>query len=165
MMDAATHTTIELQKEYLHFSAAHFTIFSATERENLHGHNFQVAATLDGPVAGDGLCFDYNEVKSRLKTLCDSLDETVLLPERSPHLEVRREDGLVYADFADEHIPFLPRDVKTLPVRNITVEELVHWFLTSLLSDPGFRALPIDRIRLQVASGAGQWASTEWKKP
>jgi hypothetical protein len=29
-----TFTTIEITKDYLHFSAAHFTIFSATEREN-----------------------------------------------------------------------------------------------------------------------------------
>ena len=29
-------TTIELEKEAFHFSAAHFTLFSATERENLH---------------------------------------------------------------------------------------------------------------------------------
>jgi hypothetical protein len=39
-------TVIEIQKEYLHFSAAHFTIFSATVRENLHGHNFHVGAQL-----------------------------------------------------------------------------------------------------------------------
>ena len=37
-------TTIELSKEYLKFSAGHFTVFSATERERLHGHNFSVSA-------------------------------------------------------------------------------------------------------------------------
>ena len=83
--------TIELHKDYLHFSAAHFTIFSATERENLHGHNFQVAAFLEGPINDDGLCFDYNEVKTRLKQLCDSLDETVLLPAESPHIEIEND--------------------------------------------------------------------------
>ena len=35
-------TTLELYKEEMKFSAGHFTIFSATERENLHGHNFSV---------------------------------------------------------------------------------------------------------------------------
>ena len=30
-------TTIEIDKENLKFSAAHFTIFSGTERERLHG--------------------------------------------------------------------------------------------------------------------------------
>ena len=34
--------TIRLAKENMKFSAAHFTIFSASERERLHGHNFRV---------------------------------------------------------------------------------------------------------------------------
>ena len=32
-----------------------YTIFSATERENLHGHNFQVEAILEGNIGDDGL--------------------------------------------------------------------------------------------------------------
>ena len=32
---------IEIAKQALNFSAAHFTIFSQTEREDLHGHNFR----------------------------------------------------------------------------------------------------------------------------
>ena len=35
-------TTVELQKESMKFSAGHTTIFSATEREPLHGHMYQV---------------------------------------------------------------------------------------------------------------------------
>ena len=43
---------IELSKEYLNFSAGHFTIFSATERENLHGHNFQVRGAVTAAIVG-----------------------------------------------------------------------------------------------------------------
>ena len=43
-------TTIEIAKQYLHFSAAHFTIFNATERERLHGHNFRIAVAITGEV-------------------------------------------------------------------------------------------------------------------
>ena len=153
---------IEIQKEYLHFSAAHFTIFSATERENLHGHNFQVQATLEGNIGDDGLCFDYNEVKSRLKTLCEELDERVLLPEQSPYLTIAQEDDYVVATFSNERIPFLPRDVSTLPLRNITVEELAHWFLSRIVGDTTFNALPIDSLNIRVASAPGQWASSRW---
>ena len=154
--------TIEIQKEYLHFSAAHFTIFSATERENLHGHNFQVEALLEGDIGDDGLCFDYNEIKNRLKTLCDELDEKVLLPEQSPYLTIGKADDYVVATFNDERIPFLPRDVSTLPLRNITVEELAHWFLSGIVQDTSFTELPIDSITIRVASGRGQWASSSW---
>ncbi|EQD50251.1 hypothetical protein B1A_13514, partial [mine drainage metagenome] len=31
---------VDLSKERMKFSAGHFTVFSASERENLHGHNF-----------------------------------------------------------------------------------------------------------------------------
>ena len=67
-------TTIEISKEYLHFAAAHFTLFSDTERENLHGHNFQVTLDAEAPIAEDGLTFDYNILKKALKQMCDDLD-------------------------------------------------------------------------------------------
>ncbi|MFU8814529.1 MAG: 6-pyruvoyl trahydropterin synthase family protein [Pseudomonadales bacterium] len=155
-------STIEISKEYLHFNAAHFTLFSATEREDLHGHTFYVTATVDSPVGDDGLAFDYNLLKSRLKTLCDHLDEKVLLPERSPYLTLEQADGYLVARFAGERIPFLPRDVLTLPVRNITVEELAPWFLQRLRAEPAIAGLQISRLLVRVSSGPGQWAGAEW---
>lgn len=154
--------SIDIAKEYLHFSAAHFTVFSATERENLHGHNFQVEASLRGRVGDDGLCFDYNIVKARLKTLCDALDEVVLLPGRCPHLDIRVTEAYTVAAFNDERLPFLHRDVKVLPVRNVTVEELARWLIGELTADHEIAALPVSDIELRVSSGAGQWARASW---
>ena len=161
----APDISIEIAKEYLHFSAAHFTVFSATERENLHGHNFQVEATLRGPVGDDGLCFDYNVVKAKLKTLCDALDEIVLLPGRCPHLDIRADETHTVVVFNDERLPFLHRDVKVLPVRNVTVEELAHWLIGKLTDDVEIAALPATEIELRVSSGAGQWARANWTSP
>lgn len=155
-------TSIEISKDYLHFNSAHFTVFSAREREDLHGHTFYVAATIDSVVQEDGLAFDYNVVKAKLKGLCDELDEKVLLPERSPFLTLTEESGYLIAGFADERIPFLPRDVLTLPVRNITVEELAPWFLDRLESDAEIVALELKKILLKVSSGPGQWATATW---
>ena len=157
--------SIDIAKEYLHFSAAHFTVFSATERENLHGHNFQVEATLRGRIGDDGLCFDYNIVKTRLKSLCDDLDEIVLLPGRCPHLDIRVAGDYTVAEFNDERLPFLQRDVKVLPVRNITVEELARWLIGELTADNEIAALPVSDIELRVSSGAGQWARADWAAP
>ena len=156
---------IEIAKEDLHFSAAHFTIFSAHERENLHGHDFFVTATAAGPVGDNGLCFDYNALKSRLRALCQALDETVLLPTRSPHLRVREEPGRVTARFAGEELSFPRRDVLALPVRNITIEELAGWLLTQLTEDAAFQALAVDALTVRVSSGPGQWAGVEWRRP
>ena len=154
--------TIEIAKEDLHFSAAHFTIFSATERENLHGHDFAVAATARGPVGDDGLCFDYNALKSRLRALCERLDERVLLPARSPHLAIEEGPDAVRVAFAAERLTFLPRDVTLLPIRNVTVEELSAWFVARLVADEGFLALPVDALTVRVSSGPGQWGGSSW---
>ncbi len=154
-------TTIEISKEYLHFAAAHFTIFSKEVRENLHGHNFFVAAQIDAEIGDDGLAFDYNLIESKLKSLCDTLDEQVLLPTKSPYLELESEDGYIVAAFNGERLPFLERDVLTLPLRNITIEELAHWFIGELKADPEIAALETHRIEVKVSSGAGQWAGAD----
>lgn len=156
-------TSIEISKDYLHFNAARFTIFSASEREDLHGHTFYVRAVVESPVGEDGLAFDYQVFKDLLLSLCDELDEKVLLPERSPHLTLEQADGYLIARFADERIPFLPRDVLTLPLRNITVEELAPWFLERTRSAPSVRRLPLTRLSIRVSSGPGQWAGAEWQ--
>ncbi len=162
-MDATV--TIEIAKESLHFSAAHFTVFSATERENLHGHNFRVEATFDGAVGDGGLCFDYNIPKAKLRALCQDLDEVLLLPEFSPHLSVSADGPHTVVEFAGERLTFPHRDVKTLPIRNVTVEELAHWFIEQLRSDAEIAGLPISAMTLRVSSGHGQWARATWTRP
>ena len=147
----------------MHFSAAHFTIFSANRRENLHGHNFFVQARAGGPIDANGLCFDYTLLKDRLRTLCDSLDETLLLAAQSPHLTIQRKPDEVVVAFGDEKLRFPPRDVKLLPIRNVTVEELAHWFTDSLTSDEGFASLPVEMLTVRLSSGPGQWAETTWR--
>ncbi len=156
-------TTIEVCKEALHFAAAHFTLFSATQRENLHGHNFNVQLEVDAEVGADGLAFDYNILKRVLQALCDRLDEHVLLPERSPHLRIVEDGGYRVALFNGERIPFLPRDVLTLPVSNITVEALATWILQELRGDPALAGLGIQRWMVKVSSGPGQWARVQWQ--
>ncbi|MDA7784440.1 6-carboxytetrahydropterin synthase [Pseudomonadales bacterium] len=156
------NTTIEISKEYLHFAAAHFTLFSATERENLHGHNFQVTLDADAPMQDDGLTFDYNILKKAVKQLCDDLDEQVLMPARSPYLEIDEQDDYTYVVFNGERIPFLQRDLTLLPIRNITVEELAQYLLAKLLEREDIKALDIDNMLLRCASGEGQWASAKW---
>ena len=167
-MDAAgetRHAFIELAKEDMHFSAAHFTIFSANRRENLHGHDFYVQARAGGPIDANGLCFDYTRLKTRLRALCDALDETLLIATRSPHLEVHDNGREITLAFADETLRFPRRDVKLLPIRNVTVEELAHWFADTLTTDGDFASLPIETLTVRLSSGPGQWAETNWQHP
>ncbi len=155
-------TTIEISKEYLHFAAAHFTLFSATDRENLHGHNFQVTLDATARIAADGLTFDYNILKKALKALCDELDEQVLMPTQSPYLEIEKDNQYTFIVFNGERIPFLDRDLTLLPVRNITVEEMAQYFLDKLRHRPDIAELDINHLVLRCSSGEGQWATASW---
>ena len=155
-------TVLHIRNQYLKFSAAHFTIFSATERERIHGHNFAVSAEVTAAVGDDGLCFDYNVLKRKLRALCDALDEYVLLPARSPHLTVVEGDDVVRAEFNGETLVFPTSDTLVLPLANITSEELSWYLLEQLLEGDAAVRYEISALKVTVASGAGQSASTRW---
>jgi 6-pyruvoyltetrahydropterin/6-carboxytetrahydropterin synthase len=161
----ADRTTIEITKDYLHFSAAHFTIFGVGARENLHGHNFDVSCSLDTVIGANGLAFDYNLVKDKLLALCNELDERVIMPEQSPHLQLVDEGEYLVVGFGNERIPFLKRDVLTLPIRNATVEEFARYLVARLADDEELKRQPIESLTVRVSSGPGQWASSRWEKP
>ncbi len=148
---------IELHKESMSFSAAHFTIFSKTHRENLHGHNYQVSVKLELMVGENGLSFDYRDYRYKMNDLCKNLHQGLLIPTLSPYLTVKEQDGLVLVHYADEKMTFLKRDVILIAIRNITVEELSKWFTEQLLQD--YDQLVHDHIisvSIQVFSGLGQ---------
>jgi 6-pyruvoyltetrahydropterin/6-carboxytetrahydropterin synthase len=156
---------IDLSKERMKFSSGHFTIFSATERENLHGHNFGVAAAFKAEVGTNGLAVDYGLLKDALMKVCDSLDEFLLLPLHSPHLKIEERDGLVHVQFAQERLQFLPRDVKLLPIRNITVEDLSVWFVDTLRGSlPAQIAMLVRELSVRISSGPGQGATARWSR-
>ena len=157
------YATIELTKEYLKFSAAHFTLFSATVRERLHGHNFAVSASFRAPIGEHGLCFDYSSFKKKLAVICNSLDEYLLLPGRSPYLQIRQSGSFYLVKFNnEEEMPFLVADTLILPLLNISVEELADYILGQLLADDEIKQAEIDLIEVSVSSGPGQWGTRSW---
>lgn len=156
---------IELQKEAMHFSAGHFTIFSATERENFHGHNYQVGISLSTWVEKNGLSFDYRFYKKCMQILCKKLDQTFLMPGKSPYLTWEEKNGYLWFTFNDQKIPFLPSDVTIIPVSNITVEELSRLFVEELLKDAKqLKEHHIHKIVVKVFSGQGQSGSSSWEE-
>lgn len=155
-------STIELSKEYLKFSSAHFTIFGNGERERLHGHNFSVRANFKAPVDQNGLCFNYGEFKKKLSVICDSLDEYLLLAGDSPHLKINQTGKYYTVAFGEEQMQFLVSDTLVLPLKNISVEELAGYILRQLLDDADIKRAEICAIEVGVSSGPGQWGVCEW---
>ena len=158
-------TTIEIAKQYLHFSAAHFTIFNAIERERLHGHNFRIAVAITGEVDNNGLCFDYAIYKKILEELCLRFDEYTLIAENSPHLKITSDETLYYVEHNQIVTPLLKTDTILLPVKNVTIEELSHYLLGQLLEDrKTVDELKIHALEMRVSSGPDQWAKHSWQR-
>ena len=151
-----------IEKQAMNFSIAHFTIFSATEREDLHGHNFQIRVELEAPVGDDGLAFNYGIVKGLVRELCDSIDEKLILPEQSPYLSLDDQGEYLVAEFNGEKMPYLKRDVLTLPIANTTVEELSRYFLGQLLEEPELQDRGITELTVAVSSSPGQAGYASW---
>lgn len=158
-------TTVELQKESMKFSAGHTTIFSATDREPLHGHMYTVYLALTTWVEENGMTFDYRYYKERIHKLCRYLNQTFLMPQFSPFLEYAEDKEYYYFTFNHKKIPFLKEDVTLLPVTNITVEELSRWFVNELIKETEeLDRHRIDKVIVKVFSAPGQSASHEWQR-
>ncbi|MFV8753813.1 6-pyruvoyl trahydropterin synthase family protein [Nannocystaceae bacterium ST9] len=157
-------TTIDLFKEEMKFSAGHFTIFSADQRENLHGHNFTVQVSLTGEVDDNGMLADYGRYKRLIIQSCQRWNETFMLPGESPHLKIERDEaGDIVARFAGETLRFLARDVTILPIRNVTLEELARHFGELLIgAGDQLRSDRVSSVRVKCSSGPGQLCSWSW---
>ena len=154
-------TTLYIDKQSHKFSAAHYTIFSATERERLHGHNYSVSVRIVAPMGDNGYAADYNVYKNRLAALCDGLDEYLLLAGESPYQQIEEAGDCYRVTFAEEQMLFLRSDSQVLPIRNATVEEFSYYLLQRLLeasADDDLR-----EIELCVASGPGQKGCAGWR--
>ncbi len=158
-------STIELFKEDMKFSAGHFTVFSATERERLHGHNFRVRASVTVEVGDEGMAADYKVFKNKFRTLCDSLDEYFLIPEKSKHLIISKPDTQrTVIKHAEDELVFLDKDIKLLPITNTTVEEFARYLTLELAKEHEMiEVCKISAIEVKVGSGDGQYASYLWE--
>ena len=158
-------TTIELFKEYLEFSAGHFTIFSATRREKMHGHNFNVYAAITAEMTANGMAFDYAIYKEKIAALCEMLNGYFLLPSQSPYMRLEEDENYYYGYFNNEKLPFFKKDVLVLPIRNITIEELANWFIDQLTADQAaLEEYLIEGMVIKIFSSPGQCASASWEK-
>lgn len=156
--------TIELFEERFSFSAAHFTIFSETRRERLHGHNYHVHALLTASINEFGITFDYAIYKEKILSLCQQLKSYLLLPGLAEALTIKEQGNYYYVYFNHEEMPFLKQDALILPVRNITIEELAYWFLNQLLEDQAtLTACNMHKITLKVSNGLGRYGSASWE--
>jgi len=152
-------TFLHLSKDSFKFSAGHMTVFPDGTKERLHGHNFQVAATIE--LAADAF-IAFSCFKQVIRAACEAWDERVLLPRLSPHLQIlpSTEAEIDFVLCGDRYV--MPRrDVIWLDVDTVTTEKLAAQ-LCKLVTG-GLLPLWLDgqilSLAVEVEETAGQAAS------
>ena len=160
--------SIELEKEYFKFSAAHFLIFPDGSAERLHGHNYRVFVAVEAALSRHGLVMDFKRVKPVIRALLDELDEHWLVPGERPDLKVtRRGDGTTEVRFAERYYAAPDEDVLVLPVNNVSAENLATWIGQQLRARLAktFGDVQVLHLSCGVEETAGQRGVYEYSAP
>ncbi len=156
---------MESFRDDMKFSVAHFTIFSAAERERIHGHNYYVKSIVRAEVSSADISYDYRIERSRVRKLCKWLNEYFLLPGQSEFLQIVEVDNEAYKiTFANRSMIIPREDVRILPLANITAEGLAKWFITKLTEDSEhIRINAIKEIGIVISTTRGQGSELYWR--
>ena len=151
--------SIELEKEYFKFSAAHFLIFPDGSAERLHGHNYRVFVEIEAALTRFGLVMDFVQVKPVVRELVDELDEHWLVPGEHPDVLLEeRADGVIELRYRERYYAAPREDVVVLPINNTSAENFASWLgreLVRRLSER-FADVKVHNLRLAVEETSGQ---------
>ncbi len=151
--------SIDIAKEYLKFSCAHFLIFPDGSKERLHGHNYQVTCEIDGRLSQHGLVIDFKMVKPIVKRLCDWLDEHWLVPGEHPELTwCHRDDGHTEVQYRQCRYLAPTDEIIVLPINNTSAENFASYLGRKLYAElqRQFGKLSVSSLRLSVSETSGQ---------
>ena len=120
--------SIQIHKDYLKFSAAHFLIFPDGTAERLHGHNYKVYVDLHTELDQHGLVVNFKEIKPLVRALCDELDEHFLVPGQHPVLTAVNTGDSMEIRYKERRYVIPANEVIVLPIGNSSAENLAGWF-------------------------------------
>jgi 6-pyruvoyltetrahydropterin/6-carboxytetrahydropterin synthase len=155
---------VRVHKDFLVFSAAHFITFAGNVCERLHGHNYKVAAEVEGPLDENQYVVDFIALRDALKEIVLELDHHVLLPTEHPTIRVTPGEASVEAFFEDRRWVFPRGDCVLLPVANTTAELLARHIGQKLLA--ALRAsqhFEPRRLQIEVDECEGQIGVWTWR--
>jgi len=171
---------VDITKQQLTFSAAHFITFAGDICEALHGHNYGVSCRVEGPLDANRYVIDFIALRDHLAQISRELDHHVLLPTSHPLIRVHCDAvaGEVIATFRDPDSAgknngpgdgpgagpldrrwIFPRgDCVLLPVSNTTAEEIAGYFVDRLLESLGQHLRPeLVSLTVRIDENQGQW--------
>lgn len=152
---------VSVSKDYLVFSSAHFITFRGHTCESLHGHNYRIGVTVEGPIDDECLfVVDFAILKRVVRTYVDAIDHRVLLPTRNPKLAYREADGMTFVEyFGVQSYQFPTKDCAMMPIANTTAEMIAEWLAINVRDDLRREGATITFLEIEVEESFGQSAT------
>jgi 6-pyruvoyltetrahydropterin/6-carboxytetrahydropterin synthase len=149
---------VRIEKDYTVFCAGHFITYDGHQCEPLHGHNYQAAVAVEGPLDENFYVLDFTRLKRALRAVVDRLDHRMLLPTKNALIQVTQSGDEVRATYRDKRYVFPLSDVVLLPIPNTTAEMLAWWIVQELRGSLGAALVLATAIEVEVDESSGQRA-------
>ncbi len=123
--------SIRVSHDKMSFSAAHF-VLEAEGCERLHGHNYFVEISIEGPVDDLGMVMDFRELKRDAIGICQKMDHRFLIPGDSEVIHLTQEADSYKIAVSGKTYVLPMSDCVILPIRATTSEYLAEHIARSL---------------------------------
>ena len=153
--------SITVNKEELHFEAAHLITFEDGGRDRLHGHSYRVGVTVTAPPNASGYVCDFVALRRLAREILEPIDHTLLLPTGNPRLRIERDEREVRVRLEDGTLTVPADDVSLLTISNTTTELLAGYLADRLwerLPEIGVDRIDCLEIELEESAGISAWA-------
>lgn len=149
---------VDVSKEQFIFSAAHFITFAGDICERIHGHNYAVRASVEGPLDQNRYVVDFIALRDAVLEETQSLDHHVILPRDHAEIKVGSDERETTATFRDRRWVFPNEDCVILPVINTTAEEIARVIALRMIEKTREKfGNALTSIEVAVDENCGQW--------
>jgi len=156
-MSEATYR-VDVSKEQFVFSAAHFITFASDICERIHGHNYGVRASVEGPLDENRYVVDFIALRDAVLQQTQALDHHVILPSDHAEIKITSDEKETTATFRDRRWVFPNEDCVILPVINTTAEEIARVIAERVIAQTYEKFGPhLAFLEVAVDENCGQW--------
>ena len=149
---------VDVTKEQFTFSAAHFITFAKDICERIHGHNYGVRASVEGPLDENRYVVDFIALRDAVLVETTQMDHHVILPRDHAEIKISSDEKETTATFRDRRWVFPNEDCVILPVINTTAEEIARVIAERVIERTKEKfGQHLHWIEVAVDENNGQW--------
>ncbi|MCC9643890.1 6-pyruvoyl tetrahydropterin synthase family protein [Rhodopirellula sp. JC740] len=149
---------VDVTKEQFVFSAAHFITFAGDICERIHGHNYGVRVSVEGPLDENRYVVDFIALRDAVLKETQRLDHHVILPSDHAEIIVTQDETETTCRFRERRWVFPNEDCILLPVINTTAEEIARVIAETVREQTQEQfGDALNWIEVAVDENCGQW--------